>query len=85
MLIVISGFMLGDAADIIQMGVALALAIAFDAFIVRMTIVPAVMALVGHRAWWLPRWLDRVLPDVDVEGAKLASQREPERQPVTTT
>ena len=42
-----------------------------DAFVVRMTIVPAVMTLLGRRAWWLPRWLDRVLPDIDVEGDKL--------------
>jgi putative drug exporter of the RND superfamily len=42
-----------------------------DAFVVRMTIVPAVMYLLGEKAWWLPRWLDRILPDVDVEGAKL--------------
>jgi len=43
----------------------------FDAFVVRMTIVPAVMTLLGKAAWWLPRWLDRLLPDVDVEGEKL--------------
>ncbi len=36
-----------------------------------MTLVPAVMAMFGDRAWWLPRWLDRVLPDLDVEGDKL--------------
>jgi RND superfamily putative drug exporter len=36
-----------------------------------MTIVPAVMYLLGDKAWWLPRWLDRILPDVDVEGARL--------------
>jgi RND superfamily putative drug exporter len=37
-----------------------------------MTLVPAVLALLGRSAWWLPRWLDRVLPDLDVEGARLA-------------
>ena len=42
-----------------------------DAFVVRMTIVPAVMYLLGEKAWWLPKWLERILPDVDVEGAKL--------------
>jgi RND superfamily putative drug exporter len=42
-----------------------------DAFVVRMTIVPAVMALFGRRAWALPRWLDRLLPNIDVEGEKL--------------
>lgn len=39
--------------------------------VVRLAIVPAVLALLGHRAWWLPRWLDQILPVVDVEGAKL--------------
>jgi RND superfamily putative drug exporter len=54
-----------------------------DAFLVRMTLVPAVLALLGRSAWWLPRWLDRILPDLDVEGARLgdtapvAADREP--------
>jgi RND superfamily putative drug exporter len=52
-----------------------------DAFVVRMTIVPAVMYLLGEKAWWLPRWLGRVLPDVDVEGAKL---RKPGATPTGT-
>jgi RND superfamily putative drug exporter len=43
-----------------------------------MTIVPAVMALLGRSAWWLPRWLDRLLPDVDVEGEKLRKTFDPE-------
>jgi RND superfamily putative drug exporter len=48
-----------------------------------MTIVPAVMSLLGKRAWWLPRWLDRLLPHVDVEGARLAEPpREERRTPV---
>ncbi|MFL5878894.1 MAG: hypothetical protein ACJ782_02135, partial [Actinomycetota bacterium] len=42
-----------------------------DAFVVRMLLIPAAMHLLGEKAWWLPRWLDRILPDVDVEGAKL--------------
>ena len=40
----------------------------FDAFIVRMTLIPALMYLLGEKAWWLPKWLDRLLPNVDVEG-----------------
>ena len=52
-------------------GLGLAFAIVLDAFVVRMTIVPAVMALLGQKAWWLPKWLDRVLPDFDVEGKSL--------------
>jgi putative drug exporter of the RND superfamily len=77
MISVFAGFALGDEDDVVQIGFALALAIAIDAFVVRMTIVPAVLALVGDRAWWLPRWLDRILPKVDVEGDRL-TQHEPE-------
>jgi len=47
-----------------------------DAFVVRMTIVPAAMHLLGKTAWWLPRWLDKILPDVDVEGAKVVALHE---------
>ncbi|WP_460770444.1 MMPL family transporter [Mariniluteicoccus flavus] len=50
----------------------LAVGVAVDAFIVRMTLVPAVLALLGDKAWWLPKWLDRRLPSFDVEGEALA-------------
>ncbi|WP_353828832.1 MMPL family transporter [Agromyces sp. SYSU T0242] len=50
---------------------ALAVGVAFDAFLVRMTLVPAAMALAGRAAWWLPGWLGRLLPDVDIEGEGL--------------
>lgn len=68
---VFAGFILGDEPTIKSIGFALAFGVLIDAFVVRMTIVPAVMALLGHRAWYLPRWLDRLLPDVDIEGARL--------------
>ncbi|WP_433323556.1 MMPL family transporter [Spirillospora sp. CA-294931] len=71
MMAVFAGFIASDESMIKMMGFALAIGVFFDAFIVRMTIVPAVMALLGRSAWWLPRWLDRILPDVDVEGEKL--------------
>lgn len=71
MIAVFSGFVFSDTAIIKSMGLGLAAAVLFDAFVVRMTIVPAVMALLGRRAWWLPGRLDRLLPDVDVEGEKL--------------
>jgi RND superfamily putative drug exporter len=54
-------------------GFALAFGVFVDAFIVRMTLVPALMSLLGDRAWWLPRWLDRSLPNVDVEGERLTA------------
>ncbi|TCO43967.1 RND superfamily putative drug exporter [Kribbella antiqua] len=68
---VFSGFILSGQTLIREMGFGLALAVAIDAFVVRMTIVPAVMALLGRHAWYLPRWLDRLLPNVDVEGETL--------------
>ncbi|MFC8078573.1 MMPL family transporter [Streptomyces sp. NPDC057307] len=71
MIAVFSGFIFSDTAIIKSMGLGLAAAVLFDAFVVRMTIVPAVMALLGHRAWALPSRLDRLLPDMDVEGEKL--------------
>ena len=68
---VFSGFILEIDPIIKSVGVALAFGILVDAFVVRMTLIPAVMALLGERAWWLPKWLDRILPRVDIEGAKL--------------
>jgi RND superfamily putative drug exporter len=52
----------------------LAVGVAIDAFLVRMTLVPAVMHLLGEKAWWLPKWLDRILPSLDIEGESLARQ-----------
>ena len=54
--------------------VALAVGILIDAFLVRMTLVPAIMALLGERAWWMPGRLDRILPDLDVEGEHLRAR-----------
>ncbi|UFU04103.1 MMPL family transporter [Ruania suaedae] len=71
MVSVFAGFIFAHDAMIKQIGFALAIGILFDAFIVRMTLIPAVMAIAGEKAWWLPRWLDRILPNLDVEGDKL--------------
>jgi predicted RND superfamily exporter protein len=65
---VFSGFIFGDNADIKSVGFALAFGVLVDVLVVRMAIVPAVMSMLGRSAWWLPRWLARVLPNVDVEG-----------------
>ncbi|MFB6875952.1 MMPL family transporter [Streptomyces sp. NPDC056323] len=74
MMAVFSGF-IGSSEQMVKMiGFSLAIAVFFDAFVVRMAIVPAVLALLGHRAWSLPRWLDRILPNVDVEGEGLREQ-----------
>ncbi|HVQ92313.1 MAG TPA: MMPL family transporter, partial [Mycobacteriales bacterium] len=71
MISVFAGFVLSPESIIKSIGFALGAAVLFDAIVVRMTIVPAVMTLLGRSAWWLPKWLDRILPDVDVEGEKL--------------
>src|SRR3954447_4157666 len=68
---VFAGFMLSSDSIIKSMGFALAVGVLLDAFVVRMTLVPAVMSLMGRHAWTLPQWLDRVVPNLDVEGATL--------------
>ncbi|MFC9395816.1 MMPL family transporter [Streptomyces sp. NPDC057027] len=73
MIAVFSGFIGMDDQMVKMIGFGLAAAVLFDAFVVRMAIVPAVLALLGHKAWWLPKWLDRILPNVDVEGESLAA------------
>ncbi|MFE2299677.1 MMPL family transporter [Streptomyces sp. NPDC059445] len=79
MIAVFSGF-IGSSESMIKMiGFGLAIAVFFDAFVVRMALVPAVLALLGKRAWWLPKWLDRVLPNVDVEGEGLRALDEKPR------
>ncbi|SNS00076.1 MMPL family transporter [Actinomadura mexicana] len=74
MISVFAGFIGMSSPTIQTMGVGLAAAVAFDAFVVRMAIAPAVLALLGRRAWWLPRILNRVLPNVDIEGERLGRQ-----------
>ncbi|WSG32956.1 MMPL family transporter [Micromonospora ureilytica] len=76
MMSVFGGFVFLEDPVIKSMGFALAIGVAIDAFVVRMTIVPAVMSLLGDRAWWLPRWLDRALPNVDIEGEGLRTHLE---------
>jgi RND superfamily putative drug exporter len=71
MVSVFSGFIFSHLNMVRPLGFAMAFGVLIDAFVVRMTIVPAVMYLLGSRAWWLPKWLERMLPDVDVEGARL--------------
>ncbi|RNI25431.1 MMPL family transporter [Flexivirga caeni] len=74
MISVFAAFMLQSNSLIQSMGFALAAAVFFDAFVVRMTLIPAIMYLLGDKAWWLPKWLDKILPRVDVEGEKLGKK-----------
>ncbi|MFF1681792.1 MMPL family transporter [Streptomyces sp. NPDC058256] len=79
MMAVFGGF-IGSTESMIKMiGFGLAIAVFFDAFVVRMAIVPAVLSLLGKKAWWLPKWLDRALPNVDVEGEGLRKLDEERR------
>jgi RND superfamily putative drug exporter len=79
---VFAGFILAPDTIIASIGFALAIGVLVDAFVVRMTLTPAIMTLLGKSAWFLPRWLDKVLPNVDIEGEKLLASLEAEsRQP----
>jgi putative drug exporter of the RND superfamily len=68
MIVVFVGFALGDNVIVQQIGLGLAVAVFVDATIVRVALVPSTMVLLGDRNWWLPSWLDRVLPHLDIEG-----------------
>ena len=80
MISVFGGFIFADSAMIRPMGFGLAFGVLVDAFIVRMTLTPAIMALLGDRAWWMPKWLDRLTPNMDVEGAALSEKIRHERE-----
>ena len=82
MVFVFGSFLLEDDRVLKLMGTGLAAAILLDATIVRMLLVPATMELLGDRNWWLPRWLDRILPNLDVEGHAEAAAPEPEDEQV---
>jgi putative drug exporter of the RND superfamily len=70
MVCVFGSFMFGENRVIKEFGLGLAAAILIDATIVRLLLVPATMELLGNANWWLPRWLDRVLPRVQIESAE---------------
>jgi len=91
MISVFLGFVLGEDPAIKMMGLGLATAIFVDATIVRMILVPATMKLMGDANWWIPGWLDRLLPTIDIAGeaglsapgtqADPASEADEERTP----
>jgi putative drug exporter of the RND superfamily len=68
MIVVFASFVADPDPTIKMLAVGMAVSVLIDASIVRMILVPAVMSLLGDRAWWLPRWLDRILPRIDIEG-----------------
>jgi RND superfamily putative drug exporter len=68
MIVVFGAFLLEDTRVIKLFGVGLAVAVLLDATLVRLLLVPATMELLGEKNWWLPKWLDRILPRLNVEG-----------------
>jgi RND superfamily putative drug exporter len=76
MFFVFGAFVPEGSAVIKVIALGLAVGVFVDAFLIRMTLVPAVMALAGRAAWYLPRWLDRILPNVDIEGEGLRHHRD---------
>jgi putative drug exporter of the RND superfamily len=76
MVCVFTSFVLNGNPLVKEFGVGLAVAIAIDATIVRCLLVPAVMVLLGERAWWLPSWMDRLLPHISIEGEEYFAQRD---------
>lgn len=71
MIAVFAAFMLSPDTTAKMLGFSLAIAVFFDAFIIRMTVVPAVLAMLGDRAWRLPKWLDKAVLDFDIEGGAI--------------
>lgn len=69
------GFVFAGDPMMASIGFALSAGVLFDAFVIRMTLIPALMYLLGDRAWWLPKWLDKILPDLDVEGTQLEREK----------
>ncbi len=90
MIVVFGSFMFEDNRIIKLFGLGLAMAVFLDASLVRLLLVPATMELLGDRNWWLPRWLDRLIPDLNVEGTEPPApevptvQDESEVEPVLT-
>ena len=81
MISVFGGFLFSHMTMVRPIAFGLAMGVLLDAFLIRMTLTPAVMSLLGDRAWWIPVWLDRVLPHLDVEGSALVDKERPVRKP----
>jgi RND superfamily putative drug exporter len=86
MVFVFGSFVVSDVRALKLIGLGLAVAVAIDASIVRVVLVPATMELLGKANWWLPRWLDKILPTINVEGTTIPDDElePPVREPVTT-
>ncbi|HEY1450808.1 MAG TPA: MMPL family transporter, partial [Solirubrobacteraceae bacterium] len=76
MVFVFGSFVLNGDPTIKQFGVGLAVAVVLDATVVRCLLVPALMLLMGKVNWWMPKWLDRIVPHVSIEGAEFFKARD---------
>lgn len=85
MISVFTGFMLSPDPIIKAMGFSLTFGVIFDAFVVRMAIVPAIMILMGKASWYLPKWLDKLLPNLDIEGESFMKEIERKRRKVLSS
>jgi putative drug exporter of the RND superfamily len=84
MVCVFTSFVLNGDPVVKEFGVGLAVAIAIDSTIVRCLLVPAVMVLLGRRAWWLPRWLDKMIPHISIEGEEYFAKRDADQAAART-
>jgi putative drug exporter of the RND superfamily len=75
MVTVFGGFAFSHLATIRPIGFGLAIGVLIDAFLVRLLLVPAAMTILNKSAWWLPKWIDKAMPDIDVEGTKLENKK----------
>ncbi|WUJ71341.1 MMPL family transporter [Kribbella soli] len=82
MIVVFLSFVLDDDPTVKMLAVGMAVAVLIDASVVRMILVPSVMTLLGDRAWWLPRWLDRIVPDIQLEGGPPPAPPEPAKEKI---
>jgi RND superfamily putative drug exporter len=75
MITVFGGFAFSHLATIRPIGFGLAIGVLIDAFLVRLLLVPAAMTILNKSAWWIPKWIDKAMPDIDVEGTKLENKK----------
>jgi putative drug exporter of the RND superfamily len=79
MLVVFSSFVFDSDATVKMLALGMAFAVLIDSTVVRMCLVPSVMSILGDRAWWIPGWLDKILPKLDIEGTGITDQQPPPR------
>jgi putative drug exporter of the RND superfamily len=81
MIVVFSSFVFDSDPTVKMLAIGMAFSVLIDATVVRMCLVPALMSILGDRAWWIPGWLDRILPHLDIEGSGMTDQPPPRNVP----